>query len=636
MQNKKNKFRQLFSFFFDDLLQSSWRTVLVLWKPMAGWTILVYLVFTALSAPLMLSLLEWSLFRGDLPIVGNEDLYRWFLSPMGITYLSLILLILLIGLVIRYAGLFQMVADDKMGQDVSVQSTIVRIIPRIPVLIKLCLITVGGFLLLLIPLVIGLGIIYQIFISEFDLNYYWYIRPTEWYRAVTIGGIWAGIWAITSLILSACLLPALPSYLDGKRTLKESFEEVWKAPMAQTLRFLKVIGITAAGWVMFRFLAETLLFSTFFFLSDWASSQFESLRPLAMIAGGYIFTTVVVGGVFSFFGFSLISTIISKFYFNVNRPELMREAPGFRSLTVKTLKYIIWWVKPVRAAVLILTLLIASFVTSTFIISEDLGLGDEDRLMVIGHRANAGGAPENSLSALENSIELGVPMVEIDVQLTADSVAILWHDEDLIRMTGDPRRVRQVRSNEIESLYLRSVNSQYQESDRVATLEQFLQRSKGRVKLMIELKYYGFYPELAEKTVEMIRDYEMEDQVLMKSPNYNAVIQLREIAPDLAVGYVSRAAVGDISRLPVHFLSVNHLNLTNERVRTIRERGMTIYAWTVNNREDMITVIEKRVNGIITDYPEITLPLVEEINQLSAVERYLLEFGLLVLEAQSD
>lgn|GEM_PF-822960 len=636
MQNKKNKFRQLFSFFFDDLLQSSWRTVLVLWKPMAGWTILVYLVFTALSAPLMLSLLEWSLFRGDLPIVGNEDLYRWFLSPMGITYLSLILLILLIGLVIRYAGLFQMVADDKMGQDVSVQSTIVRIIPRIPVLIKLCLITVGGFLLLLIPLVIGLGIIYQIFISEFDLNYYWYIRPPEWYRAVTIGGIWAGIWAITSLILSACLLPALPSYLDGKRTLKESFEEVWKAPMAQTLRFLKVIGITAAGWVMFRFLAETLLFSTFFFLSDWASSQFESLRPLAMIAGGYIFTTVVVGGVFSFFGFSLISTIISKFYFNVNRPELMREAPGFRSLTVKTLKYIIWWVKPVRAAVLILTLLIASFVTSTFIISEDLGLDDEDRLMVIGHRANAGGAPENSLSALENSIELGVPMVEIDVQLTADSVAILWHDEDLIRMTGDPRRVRQVRSNEIESLYLRSVNSQYQESDRVATLEQFLQRSKGRVKLMIELKYYGFYPELAEKTVEMIRDYEMEDQVLMKSPNYNAVIQLREIAPDLAVGYVSRAAVGDISRLPVHFLSVNHLNLTNERVRTIRERGMTIYAWTVNNREDMITVIEKRVNGIITDYPEITLPLVEEINQLSAVERYLLEFGLLVLEAQSD
>ena len=355
-----------------------------------------------------------------------------------------------------------------------------------------------------------------------------------------------------------------------------------------------------------------------------------------MIAGGYIFTTVVVGGVFSFFGFSLISTIISKFYFNVNRPELMREAPGFRSLTVKTLKYIIWWVKPVRAAVLILTLLIASFVTSTFIISEDLGLGDEDRLMVIGHRANAGGAPENSLRALENSIELGVPMVEIDVQLTADSVAIVWHDEDLIRMTGDPRKVRQVQYNEIESLYLRSDNSQYHESDRVATLEQFLQRSKGRLKLMIELKYYGFYPELAEKTVEMIRDYEMEDQVLMKSLNYNGVIQLREIAPDLAVGYVSAATVGDISRLPVHFLSVNHLNLTSERVRDIRERGMTIYAWTVNNREDMITVIEKRVNGIITDYPEITLPLVEEINQLSQVERYLLEFRLLVLEAQSD
>lgn len=608
----------------------------MLWRPMAGWTILVYLVFTALSAPLMISLLEWSVFRGDRLFVGNEDLLRWFFSPTGITYLSLILLIILTGLVIRYAGLFQMVADEKYGRDVSVQATFLRIAPRIPILVKLCLITIAGFILLLIPLLAGLGITYQFYLNEFDLNYYWYIRPPEWYRAVTIGGIWSGLWAVTSLILMACLLPALPSYLEERKTLKESVAEVWKAPMAQTIRFLKVISVTVVGWSLFRFIIEATIFSIFFYLSSWASAQFESLRPLALLAGGYIFTTFAVGGVISFFGFSLVSTIISKFYFNVNRPGLVSEAPGFRALTVKTMKYITWWAKPARGSMLILILLAGGFITSMFIISDDSGLGEEDKLMVIGHRANAGGAPENSLSALENSIQLGVPMVEIDVQLTSDSVVIVWHDEDLMRMTGDPREVREVRFDEIKSLYLRSDHSQYVESDRVATLEQFLQRSKGRIQLMIELKYYGFYPELAEKTVELIREYEMEDQVLLKSLNYSGAVQTREIAPELGVGYVSAAAVGDISRLPFHFLSVYHPNVTDELARSSRNRGMAIYAWTVNNREDMITVIEKRVNGIITDYPEITLPLIEEINQLSAVERYLLQFGLLVLEAQTN
>ncbi len=636
MRIKEKKFQQLYRFFIDELLKSSWNSVLSLWKPMAGWTILVYLIFTALSAPVLFSMLEWSVFRGDRLFVGNEELIRWFFSPMGVTYLSLITFVILTGVVIRFAGLFQMVADDKKGNIVSVQATFLRVAPRIPVLLKICLITVAGFLLLLIPLLAGLGITYQLFLTEFDLNYYWYIRPPEWIRAITIGGIWAGLWTISSLILIACLLPALPSYLNGKRTLKESVAEVWKAPLDQTLRFLKVIGISAGGWAIFRFITDVTIFSIFFYLSNWAGEQFESLRPLAFIAGGYIFTTIVAGGVISFFGFSLVSTIISKFYFSMSRPKLMRDVPGFRSLTVKTLKYITWWAKPLRAGLLILTLMIGGFVTSIFIISEDLALDEGDRLMVIGHRANAGGAPENSLIALENSIELGVPIVEIDVQLTADSVVIVWHDEDLIRMTGDPRQIRNVRYEELQSLTLRPEYGPYRESVRVATLDQFLQQSKGRIQLIIELKYYGFYPALAEETVELIRKYEMEDQVLLKSLNYSGVAQLREIAPDLGVGYVSATAVGDISRLPVHFLSVYHPNITDELVRNSRERGMAIYAWTVNDREDMIAVIEKRVNGIITDYPEITLPLIEEINQLSAVERILLQFGLLVLENQSD
>ncbi|TVR19544.1 MAG: hypothetical protein EA391_00405, partial [Balneolaceae bacterium] len=73
----------LYSFFIDDLLKSSWRSVVLLWKPMAGWTVVVYLLFTALSAPFLAFLLDWTVFRGDRHFVGNEDIVSWFASPIG-------------------------------------------------------------------------------------------------------------------------------------------------------------------------------------------------------------------------------------------------------------------------------------------------------------------------------------------------------------------------------------------------------------------------------------------------------------------------------------------------------------------------------------------------------------------------
>lgn len=58
-------FEKLYIFFFYNILKSSWKTVLTLWKPMAGWTFFLYIVFTALSAPLIVAMLDWTIFRGD-------------------------------------------------------------------------------------------------------------------------------------------------------------------------------------------------------------------------------------------------------------------------------------------------------------------------------------------------------------------------------------------------------------------------------------------------------------------------------------------------------------------------------------------------------------------------------------------
>ncbi len=636
MSSEKKK-PVLYRLFFDDLLKSSWRSVLLLWKPIAGWTFMVYLVFTALSAPLLFSLLDWTIFRGDRLFVGNDDLYTWFFSPAGFSYLFIFVLILLTGWVIRFGGIFQMVSDDLNGQKVSVRETALHIAPRIPVLLKMCIITITVFILLLVPLAAGLWIVHQIYLTEFDLNYYWYMTPPEWYRALTYGGIWAGLWLISSLFLVACLLPALPAYLDGKHTMKEAIIRIWHAPVSETLRFLKVIGVTVAGWISVRVLTDAVLLAIFLYVTNKAYTSFESLRPLAILTGGYIFTSVAVGIIISFFGFSHVSVIVTKFYYNAMSPEVIPQAPGFRFLTLKTLRYITWWLTPLRAGTLILILFCGSLATSYLMVSLEPERADGEHVITISHRANAGGAPENSLSALENSIRMGVDMAEIDVQLTADSVVVVLHDEDLMRMTNDPRRIADVRYSEIEDLYLLSTDDRYHQTDRIATLEQYLEAARGRIQLMIELKYYRPNPLLAEKTAELVRLYGMEDEVVYKSLNYSAVQQLNELITDSAipVGYVSAAAVGDITRLPIDFLSVFHQNITPELMRSARNRGQKVYAWTVNDRDHAIAVLEKGVDGIITDYPEMTQSIIGEIAMLSPAERILLQFGILVLETRS-
>jgi glycerophosphoryl diester phosphodiesterase len=624
--------QKLYSFFFDDLLKTSWRSVVLLWKPMAGWTLLVYLIFTALSAPLLVSLLDWTIFRGDRLFVGNEELYTWFFSPAGFLYLFSFILISLTGIIIRYAGIYQIATNDLLGRKVSLQQVSLQIVTRIHVLIKICALTILGFILILIPFLSGLGLIYLTFLTEFDLNYYWYTTPPEWYRALTYGGIWLGVWLISVLILTASLLPVLPAYLTGKKTLLHSFREVWQMPMPAIFRFLKIIGIVAGLWFFFRFVTDAILLAVFLTITDWAQSQFQSLRPLALLAGGYFFSSLIIGAVISFFGFSFVSVIITKYYYQFSKPGIIPAIPNFKRLTQKTLRVLTWWFRPARIALLIFIIAAGSITASVLIVT---GPESDEDFLVIAHRANAMGAPENSIPALQNSIAIGADMAEIDVQLTADGTVVVLHDEDLMRVAGDPRQIAGISFEDLRELNLTS-NRDFPNADlRVPALAEYLELSKDRITLMIELKYYGFNPELAEKTIELIREYGMEDQVVLKSLYFRAVEQIMELAPELTAGYVSAAALGDISRLPIQFLSVNHTNITPQLIQRARSQNMAVYAWTVNNRDDMISAILKGTDGIITDFPEISQALKDDIRELTGTERVLLQLGLLILEGQT-
>ncbi|HLF56531.1 MAG TPA: glycerophosphodiester phosphodiesterase family protein, partial [Thermoanaerobaculia bacterium] len=71
---------------------------------------------------------------------------------------------------------------------------------------------------------------------------------------------------------------------------------------------------------------------------------------------------------------------------------------------------------------------------------------------ILAHRGGALEAPENTLAAIAHAIACGADGVELDVRLAADRVPVVFHDPDLVRLAGDPRRISELVWRELRSV----------------------------------------------------------------------------------------------------------------------------------------------------------------------------------------
>jgi glycerophosphoryl diester phosphodiesterase len=246
--------------------------------------------------------------------------------------------------------------------------------------------------------------------------------------------------------------------------------------------------------------------------------------------------------------------------------------------------------------------------------------------LVIAHRAGALHAPENTLAALELAIRQEADYAEIDVQRSLDGVVVVVHDADLMKIARDPRRIAQTEYAELAKVDIGKMFHPDFTGERVAKLSDFLERAKGRIKLMIELKYYGKDPELAGETLRLVRESLMEQEVAVISLNLDALRQAQRLAPHIPMGYLSSVSVGNIARLDVDFLAVSGKAATSGFIRNAQKRDQPVYAWTINDVDGMVGLIVLGIDGLITDDPALANQVIKQFQTLLPVERLLLKF----------
>ncbi|TLX70372.1 glycerophosphodiester phosphodiesterase family protein [Labilibacter sediminis] len=173
-------------------------------------------------------------------------------------------------------------------------------------------------------------------------------------------------------------------------------------------------------------------------------------------------------------------------------------------------------------------------------------------ILVIAHRGDWRNACENSILAIENAIEMGVDMVEIDLKKTLDNQLILMHDFSLDRTTTGSGLVRDYTLSEIKGLYLKD-GAGHKTEFKVPTLKEALIVAKGKVLVNLDQSYEYF-----EEVLPILKQTGTMNQIIMKGYN----LPIDEVKGKLGIYYDS------IQYMPIIKLGAKNYE---DRVKEVKE-----------------------------------------------------------------
>ncbi len=214
-----------------------------------------------------------------------------------------------------------------------------------------------------------------------------------------------------------------------------------------------------------------------------------------------------------------------------------------------------------------------------------------------GMHNETAGILENSRQSFRDAIDHGFG-IELDLQLSKDGEAMVFHDYNLKRLTPETGLVRQRTAEELRQVPLTSGD------ETIPDFAEILDLIGGRVPLLVELKDQDgiFGPDvgpLEKRTAELLDDYNGEVAVMSFNPY--AVIAMRKYAPDIARGLTTDAfkitgwpttprararqlrKIPDYDRAGARFISHNRKYLDTAPVARIKERGDPVLTWTVRS-----------------------------------------------------
>jgi len=230
---------------------------------------------------------------------------------------------------------------------------------------------------------------------------------------------------------------------------------------------------------------------------------------------------------------------------------------------------------------------------------------------VIAHRGNSSVAPENTLVAIESAIRCGAHAIEIDIQLTRDSVPVVIHDTELDRTTTGSGPLADIDAADLRTLDAGSWFAPVYAGQRVPLLEEVLARlaQDPRIELLLEFKGAWGAPDVRGVT-EAITRHGLTDRVVVQSFSVETVTALAEVAPELRRGLLIAELrdslldecrqLGVMTGNPSGRLVAEHPELIGQ----LHDAGLATMVFTLNEAAHWTQAAGLGVDAVFTDRPD--------------------------------
>lgn len=238
--------------------------------------------------------------------------------------------------------------------------------------------------------------------------------------------------------------------------------------------------------------------------------------------------------------------------------------------------------------------------------------------LVCAHRGRSGVFPENTMVAYEAGIEVGADFMELDVRRTADGEIVCIHDATVDRTTDGEGEVAEMTLDELRALDAGSWLDDEFAGERIPLLRDVLERIAPRLVVDIEIKQR----EIAGQVVEIIQQTDAVRRVTIVSFDLDDLRTAKAAEPALGCGLITSGPDEDAGQTEhdliasalecgANFLSCSHRSMTETLVRGCHLMGLALMAWTMDEPEDLRRMIEMKVDGLVSNYPERALEMLE-------------------------
>lgn len=237
------------------------------------------------------------------------------------------------------------------------------------------------------------------------------------------------------------------------------------------------------------------------------------------------------------------------------------------------------------------------------------------------HRGASAYAPENTMPAFRKAIELKSDFIELDVHMTKDRKLVVIHDEKVDRTTNGSGMVAFMTLDQIKKLDAGSWFSEKYKGVQIPTLREVMDLVKNTpLFLNIEIKIgYRFYPNIEEKIIALIEEYDMIDRIIISSFDHYSLVRVKEINPKIKTGILYIASLFEpweyARYVKVDYLHPNYITVTKEFLQSAAKNNFPINAYTVNDEKVMKELAYGKISGIITNYPDKAKKIVEKIQE---------------------